>query len=195
MEGIEPSSGVLETLILPMNYTPKTYTNIIYHFQFFVNNNLLFTLNFDIIICMKKVTIYTDGSCLSNPGPGGWACILMHNEKYKEISGAEANTTNNRMEMRAIIEAIKALKVPCEVELYSDSAYVINAFNQNWIESWEKNNWKNSQRKPVLNYDLWIELLEVLKYHKVNFNKVKGHSDNIYNNRCDELARSKASQL
>lgn len=144
---------------------------------------------------MEKVIIYTDGSCLNNPGKGGWACILMHNGKYKELSGAEENTTNNRMEMKAIIEAIKALKKPCEVELYSDSAYVINAFNQNWFDSWIKNNWKNSQKKPVLNYDLWIEMLDVIKPHKIKFCKVKGHSDNVYNNRCDELARGEASKL
>ena len=144
---------------------------------------------------MEKVIIYTDGSCLNNPGKGGWACILMHKENYKELSGAEDNTTNNRMEMTAIIKAIEALKKPCEVDLYSDSAYVINAFNNNWIEGWIKKNWVNSQNKPVLNVDLWPKLLEVIKPHKINFLKVKGHSDNFYNNRCDELARGEASKL
>lgn len=143
----------------------------------------------------KIVTIYTDGSCLCNPGIGGWAAILMHGDKKKEICGAVEYTTNNRMELLAVVEALKALKVPCTVDLYSDSAYLINAFNQGWLDTWQKNNWKTANRKEVLNMDLWKELLELQKIHKVNYIKVKGHSINIYNNRCDELARGCASQI
>lgn len=143
----------------------------------------------------KKVTIYTDGSCLCNPGIGGWAAVLMHGDKKKEICGAVEYTTNNRMELLAVVEALKALKVPCTVDLYSDSAYLINAFNQGWLDSWQKNRWRTANNKEVLNMDLWIQLLELQKVHKVNYIKVKGHSSNVYNNRCDELARGCASKL
>ena len=137
---------------------------------------------------MKKVTIYTDGACSGNPGPGGWGSILMFGEIKKEISGAVKETTNNIMEITAVIEALKCLKEECEVEVYSDSAYVVNAFNQGWIANWIKNNWRNSSKEPVKNKELWQELIALTEKHKVTFIKVKGHSDNEFNNRCDELA-------
>ncbi len=137
---------------------------------------------------MKQITIYTDGACSGNPGPGGWGAVLIYGERKKEISGGAKETTNNIMELTAVIEALKLLKEPCEVELYSDSSYVVNAFLQNWIDGWVKNNWKNSQKDPVKNKELWQELIELTNVHKVNFNKVKGHSDNELNNRCDYLA-------
>lgn len=139
---------------------------------------------------MEKVIIYTDGACSGNPGPGGWGTILMHHENKKEISGGEKDTTNNVMELTAVIEGLKALKFPCEVDLYSDSAYVVNAFEKGWIYNWVKNNWKTAGKEPVKNQELWQELYGLTKTHKVKFNKVKGHSDNEYNNRCDELARN-----
>lgn len=139
---------------------------------------------------MEKVIIYTDGACSGNPGPGGWGSILMYKDNKKEISGGLENTTNNVMELTAVIEALKLLKFPCEVELYSDSAYVVNAFNQNWLENWMKNGWKNSSKEPVKNKELWEELYNLSKIHKIQFIKVKGHADNEYNNRCDELARN-----
>ncbi len=139
---------------------------------------------------MEKVVIYTDGACSGNPGPGGWGSILMYKENKKEISGAKKDTTNNVMELTAVIEGLKLLKYPCEVELYSDSAYVVNAFAKGWIDNWVKNNWKTAGKDPVKNQELWQELYALTKTHKVNFNKVKGHSDNEYNNRCDELARN-----
>lgn len=140
---------------------------------------------------MKKIVeIYTDGACSGNPGPGGWAAVLMYGDKKKEISGGESQTTNQRMEMKAAVEALKALKYPCQVSLYSDSAYLVNAFNQGWLDRWQKNGWKTSQKKPVENKDLWEELLTLTEKHRVKFVKVKGHADNVYNNRCDELARA-----
>lgn len=141
------------------------------------------------------VTIYTDGACSGNPGPGGWGVILMHGQNKKELSGGETDTTNNRMELLAVICSLKTLTKPCDVELYSDSAYVINAFNQNWIENWQKNDWKTSSKSPVKNKDLWLELLSLLKVHNVKFIKVKGHSDNQFNNRCDELARNEIVKI
>jgi len=139
---------------------------------------------------MDNVTIYTDGACSGNPGPGGWGAILMLGENKKEISGANPDTTNNIMELTAVIEALKILKRPCKVDLYSDSAYVVNAFLQKWIKGWIKNNWVNSSKQPVKNKELWQELISLTKVHNVTFHKVKGHSDNPYNNRCDELARN-----
>ena len=139
---------------------------------------------------MQKVTIYTDGACSGNPGPGGWGAILMYQDAKKEMSGGSKDTTNNIMEVTAVIEALKSLKVPCEVDLYSDSAYVVNCFKQGWIYNWIKNNWVNSSKEPVKNKELWQELYSLTKTHKVKFIKVKGHADNIYNNRCDELARN-----
>ena len=138
---------------------------------------------------MEEVTIYTDGACSGNPGPGGWGAILMYKGNKKEISGAKKGTTNNVMELTAVIEALKLLKYPCKVKLYSDSAYVVNAFLQHWIVNWQKNNWKTSDKNDVKNKELWQELVELTNMHDVIFIKVKGHSDNEYNNRCDELAR------
>ncbi len=139
---------------------------------------------------MEEVTIYTDGACSGNPGPGGWGAMLMYKGNKKEISGGKENTTNNVMELTAVIEGLKLLKFPCKVKLYSDSAYVVNAFIQKWIYGWIKNGWKNSSKEPVKNKELWQELYELTKTHEVEFIKVKGHADNEYNNRCDELARN-----
>ena len=144
---------------------------------------------------MEKVIIYTDGACSGNPGPGGWGSILIYNGNEKEISGAKANTTNNEMEITAVLEALKALKFPCEVDLYSDSAYVVNTFLQGWIFNWIKKDWHTASGEPVKNKELWQELYSLTKTHKVNFNKVKGHADNKYNNRCDELARNAIKTL
>ena len=138
---------------------------------------------------MEEVTIYTDGACSGNPGPGGWGAILMYKGNKKEISGAKKDTTNNVMELTAVIEALKLLKYPCKVKLYSDSAYVVNAFFQHWVVNWQKNNWKTADKSDVKNKELWQELLMLTNTHDVTFIKVKGHSDNEYNNRCDELAR------
>ncbi len=137
---------------------------------------------------MKKVILYTDGACSGNPGIGGWGAVLMFKGVEKRISGAESSTTNNRMEMTAVIEGLKSLKEPCEVEVYSDSAYTVNAFENGWIYSWEKNGFKKADNKPVLNTDLWQILLQLTRVHKVRFIKVKGHADNEYNNICDKLA-------
>ena len=139
---------------------------------------------------MKKVNIYTDGACSGNPGPGGWGAILEFGPHIKEMSGFMAGTTNNRMELFAAISALGALKEPCEVDLYSDSAYLVNAFNEHWIDGWKKNGWKSAAKAPVENQDLWFILLAQTKKHHVNFYKVKGHADNPRNNRGDELARA-----
>lgn len=137
---------------------------------------------------MEEVTIYTDGACSGNPGPGGWGAILMLGENRKEISGGSADTTNNIMELTAVIEALKILKRPCKVNVYSDSAYVVNAFLQKWIYGWMKKGWKTAGGDPVKNKELWQELYSLTKIHDVTFNKVKGHADNEFNNRCDEMA-------
>lgn len=139
---------------------------------------------------MEEVTIYTDGACSGNPGPGGWGAILMYKDNKKEISGGSKETTNNIMELTAVIEGLKLLKFPCKVKLYSDSAYVVNAFIQKWIYGWLKNGWRNASKEPVKNKELWQELYDLTKIHEVEFIKVKGHADNEYNNRCDELARN-----
>lgn len=144
---------------------------------------------------MKNVNIYTDGACSGNPGPGGWGAILMYNEVQKEISGGKENTTNNQMELQAVIEALRLLKEPCKIQIYSDSAYVVNAFLEDWISGWIKKGWKNSKKEPVKNKEQWLELLELLQNHNYQFIKVKGHSDNIYNNRCDELAVNAISNI
>ena len=144
---------------------------------------------------MEEVIIYTDGACSGNPGPGGWGAILMINENKKEISGGNKNTTNNVMELTAVIEALKLLKRPCNVNLYSDSAYVVNAFNQGWIYNWVKKDWKTAGNDPVKNKELWQELYSLTKIHTVKFIKVKSHSDNEFNNRCDELARNAIKKL
>ncbi len=137
---------------------------------------------------MKTVEIYTDGACSGNPGPGGWGVVLLYEGKKKELSGFEADTTNQRMELRAVIEGLAALKEPCKVKLYSDSAYVINAFRQSWIRNWERRSWMNSRNQPVKNQDLWQQLLPLTKTHDITWVKVKGHSDNVWNNRSDQLA-------
>ena len=144
---------------------------------------------------MKKVKIYTDGACSGNPGPGGWGAILFYEENKKEIWGNSPNTTNNIMELTAVIEALKLLKVECEVELYSDSAYVVNAFDKGWIYNWKKNNWRTSGKDDVKNRELWEELDALTQKHKVKFIKVKGHSDNEFNNRCDYLATNAIKEL
>lgn len=137
---------------------------------------------------MKKVTIYTDGACSGNPGPGGWAAILIYKDKKLELSGYEAHTTNNRMELLAPIEALSRLKEPCIVDIYSDSAYLTNAFLQNWLGNWVRRGWIKSDKKPVENRDLWENLLKLANIHRISWHKVKGHADNPLNNRCDELA-------
>ncbi len=144
---------------------------------------------------MKKVTIYTDGACSGNPGNGGYGAVLIYGKHKKEISSGEYNTTNNRMELTAAIKALELLKEPCEVLLYSDSAYMVNAFNQNWIDAWQKNDYKGSDKKEIKNKDLWQTLINLTNTHKVTFIKVKGHADNEYNNRCDYLATSAITKL
>lgn len=144
---------------------------------------------------MQKVTIYTDGACSGNPGPGGWAAILISGENKKEISGGCKETTNNIMELTAILEGLKALKVECEVDIYSDSAYSVNAFNQGWIYNWIKKGWRTADGSEVKNKEIWQEIYALTKKHKVTFIKVKGHSDVELNNRCDELARSEIEKL
>jgi ribonuclease HI len=141
-----------------------------------------------IIDIMKKVEIFTDGACSMNPGIGGWGAILKFNKHETEFSGSFEMTTNNRMELYAPIEALRMLKEPCEVLIYSDSAYLVNAFNQNWTTNWLKRNWMTADRKPVANRDLWEELIAFTNTHNITFIKVKGHADNEYNNRCDKLA-------
>lgn len=138
---------------------------------------------------LKRVTLYTDGACSGNPGAGGWGAILIFGEHRLEFSGGEIETTNNRMELMAVISGLERLKYPCHVDVYSDSAYVVNAYLQNWLVGWERDGWKKSDRKPVLNADLWQRLLSLTRTHEVRFHKVKGHSDNELNNKCDELAR------
>ena len=137
---------------------------------------------------MKKVTLYTDGACSGNPGPGGYGAVLIYNGVEKEISGGQKDTTNNQMEMMAVIKGLEMLKEPCEVKVYSDSAYVVNSIQKGWIYSWKKNNWKKADKSKVKNIDLWERLLSQLEIHKVEFIKVKGHADDELNNRCDRLA-------
>lgn len=137
---------------------------------------------------MKEVTIYTDGACSGNPGPGGWGAILIYREQRLEMSGFEAHTTNNRMELLAPITALSKLKEPCSVKVYSDSAYLVNAFRQHWLENWVRRDWLKSDKKPVENQDLWKQLLTLTGIHRIEWIKVKGHADNPLNNRCDELA-------
>lgn len=136
------------------------------------------------------VEIYTDGACSGNPGNGGWGAVLMYNGSQKEMSGAVENTTNNQMELLACIKALEALKQPCKVDLYSDSAYVVNCFLQGWLVNWKLNGWRGSNKKPVKNLELWQKLDNLCFVHEVIWHKVKGHADNVYNNRCDQLATS-----
>ena len=144
---------------------------------------------------MKTVEIYTDGACSGNPGPGGYCAILIYGENEKVVSGSELDTTNNRMELLAVIKGLECLKEVCIVNLYSDSQYVIEAFNQEWIFAWEQNGWKTAGKKQVKNIDLWQKLLELYRTHKINFIKVKGHADNEYNNRCDKIAVQEYKKL
>ena len=144
---------------------------------------------------MKKVVLYTDGACSGNPGKGGWAAILQSGGREKVLSGGEANTTNNRMELMGVISGLEALKFSCEVDIYSDSAYVVNAFLQDWISFWLMSGWKTKGKKPVQNVELWQRLIDVTRKHKITWHKVKGHADNQLNNRCDMLARSEIDKL
>jgi len=137
---------------------------------------------------MKEVILYTDGACSGNPGPGGWGVILSYNGTEKELSGGESNTTNNRMELTAVIEGLSALKESCIVELYSDSKYVIDALEKGWAWGWKKKGWIKSDKKPALNPDLWEKLLALTMRHEMRYHWVKGHADNPYNNRCDQIA-------
>ena len=137
---------------------------------------------------MKTVTVYTDGACSGNPGPGGWGAILEYKGTEKELSGGEDNTTNNRMELTAVIVALETLKESCIVELYSDSKYVIDALTKGWLESWRKNGWRKADKKQVLNIDLWERLLPQLQRHEMHYHWVKGHAENEKNNRCDQMA-------
>lgn len=137
---------------------------------------------------MKRVIVYTDGACSGNPGAGGWAAILKYGKHEKEISGFEESTTNNRMEMTAAIKALEALKEPCEANVYSDSAYLVNAFKKGWVKNWKQNGWITSKKEKVRNQDLWEILCVLTKKHRVTWLKVKGHADDELNNRCDKLA-------
>ena len=134
------------------------------------------------------MTVYTDGACSGNPGPGGWGAILMYGAHEKELSGGEARTTNNRMELTGVIAALSLLKEPCDVDLYSDSQYVCNGLGKGWAESWRRRGWVKSDKKPALNPDLWERLLELSHIHTIRCHWVKGHAENPYNNRCDQLA-------
>lgn len=143
---------------------------------------------------MKEIEIYTDGACSFNPGPGGWGAILIYNGVEKKISGGEQNTTNNRMELLAVINALLCLKEKCSVKIYSDSAYVVNAYLQKWVDNWKANGWKK-QNKQVKNVELWQQLDNLVQSHQVEFVKVKGHSDNAYNNECDKMARAEVDKI
>ncbi len=144
---------------------------------------------------MPEVTIYTDGACSGNPGPGGWGCVLMSGDRQKQLSGAAGETTNQRMELTAAVQALSALKVPCRVRLYSDSAYLINAFRQHWLDNWQKNGWLTSKKQPVENRDLWQELLRLSAIHQIEWLKVKGHAGVEQNEVCDSLARAAMKTL
>ena len=144
---------------------------------------------------MKTVEIYTDGACSGNPGEGGYCAILIYKGIEKIVSGSENITTNNRMELLAVIKGLETLKEPCIVNLYSDSRYVVDAFNENWITSWQNNSWRTANRKEVKNIDLWQRLLDLSAIHKINFIKVKGHADNEFNNRCDKIAVDEYKKL
>ena len=138
------------------------------------------------------MTIYTDGACVGNPGPGGWGAVLLWNGVERRIQGGDKATTNNRMELLAAIHALELLKKPCAVDLYSDSAYLINAFSLGWLEKWKTNGWRNSKKEPVENQDLWLRLLETGRIHRISWHKVKGHSGDLYNSLCDAMAEDEA---
>ncbi len=144
---------------------------------------------------LKKVELYTDGACSGNPGVGGWACILFYNKIEKVLSGAEIETTNNKMELLSVIKGLEALKEPCEVTVYSDSQYTVSPFNEGYINNWILSGWKLADKKPVKNVEYWKRLIELTKVHKVTFIKVKGHADNENNNRCDKIARNEIKKL
>ena len=144
---------------------------------------------------MKTVTIYTDGACSGNPGPGGWGAILEWQGHEKELSGGEAQTTNNRMELTAVLTALSLLKEPCTVELYSDSKYVVDAIDKGWLYGWQKKGWVKADKKPVLNVDLWQQLLPLLARHNVRLHWVKGHAENEKNNRCDQMAVAESKKF
>ena len=144
---------------------------------------------------MKTVTLYTDGACSGNPGPGGWGCILVYGETEKELSGGEASTTNNRMELMAAIAGLEALRVPCEVTLTSDSKYLVDAINKGWLESWKKNGWRKADKSAVLNVELWKKIDMLLAVHDVSFVWVHGHTGHPYNERCDALATAFADSF
>lgn len=144
---------------------------------------------------MKEVLLYTDGACSNNPGMGGWCAILFYKTKEKVLSGGEKLTTNNRMELLAVINGLKQLKEPCKVHIHSDSAYVVEAFLNGWIYGWQKNGWKTSKKEDVKNRELWEELINLSHYHQIEFVKVKGHSDDENNNRCDKIARKEAEKF
>lgn len=143
---------------------------------------------------MKTVTIYADGACSGNPGPGGWGAILMYGRHRRELSGGAARTTNNRMELLGVITALETLKEPCQVELFSDSKYVVDALAKGWARSWKARGWVKPDKKPALNPDLWERLLALCDVHQVNCHWVKGHAENAYNNRCDELAVAESAK-
>lgn len=142
----------------------------------------------------ERVQIYTDGACSGNPGPGGWAAVLLYRDHVKELSGFEAQTTNQRMELRAAVEGLSALKRPCQVDLYSDSAYLVNAFRQGWIVRWQQNGWRTARKEPVENQDLWRQLVHLTSRHRVRWLKVPGHAQVRWNERCDQLAREAIRQ-
>ena len=144
---------------------------------------------------MKKIDIYTDGACSGNPGPGGWGVILMYGASQRELSGGEALTTNNRMELMGVISALESLNQPCEATLYTDSQYIVNAVNKGWAEKWRAAGWMRNKKEPAKNPDLWERLLQLLKVHQVTFIWVKGHSTNPYNNRCDQLAVAESKKF
>ena len=144
---------------------------------------------------MKTVEIYTDGACSGNPGPGGWGAILRYKDAEKELSGGEANTTNNRMELTAVIEALALLKEPCAVELYSDSKYVIDGLSKGWAKGWQKRGWIKADKKPALNPDLWEKLLALTDRHEMHYHWVKGHAENERNNRCDQMAVAESKKF
>ena len=144
---------------------------------------------------MKQVELYTDGACSGNPGPGGWGAILIFKGIEKELSGGEASTTNNRMELTAVIQGLSALKESCIVELYSDSKYVIDGLSKGWAASWRAKGWRKADKKPALNPDLWETLLLLTEKHQMRYHWVKGHAENPYNNRCDELAVAESKKF
>ena len=144
---------------------------------------------------MKRVTLYTDGACSGNPGPGGWGAILEYQGTEKELSGGESSTTNNRMELTAVIEGLSALKEPCIVELYSDSKYVIDGLSLGWAESWRQKGWRKADKKPALNPDLWERLLDLTAIHQMRYHWVKGHAENEKNNRCDQMAVAESKKF